>query len=219
MIDAQLLGIALFALAAGAAAFFAPCSYALLPGYVGYYVAATGRDAPPLSGTIARGGSAAIGSLLVFGVLSGVAIVAGSALERALPFLEYGVGIALVVLGSWVLYGGAGAIHVVLPERRSSVIGFGLFGAAYAAASTACVLPLFLAFVFRSLTLAPAETALVLGAYAGGFAALLLSVTVAIAVGHSLGARRLARYNELFVRIAGLLLVLAGFGQLFVAAG
>ena len=209
----------LFALAAGAATFFAPCSYALLPGYVGYYVAATGREAAPISGAVTRGIAAAAGALGTFGLLSAIAIVAGEALERTLPFLEVGVGVALVVLGLWIAYGASSAVHVVLPRRRSSIVGFGVFGAMYALAATAGVLPLFVAFVFRSLTMAPVETALVLGTYAGGFALLLLAVTVAIAVGHGVSTERFVGYSERIVRLGGLVLIAAGVAQLYVAAG
>ncbi|OLZ41137.1 hypothetical protein A6E15_09110 [Natrinema saccharevitans] len=53
-------GTVAFALGAGIAILFSPCAHALLPGYVGYYVVATGDEtAPPLSGTLARGFAAA----------------------------------------------------------------------------------------------------------------------------------------------------------------
>lgn len=214
---AALLGTIGFALGAGVATFFSPCSYALLPGYVGYYVASTGEETAPLGGALSRGGAAAGGAIAVFAVLSAVAIVAGAVLEATLPYLELGVGAGLVFLGVWILYGGSSPVHVLLPERRASVLGFGVIGAMYALAATACVLPLFLAFVFRSLTVPPVETALVLGAYAVGFAALVLSVTVATAVGYNLGAARVTGYTELFVRAAGVVLILSGFGQLYVA--
>lgn len=217
MIGADLLGTMLFALAMGVATFFAPCSYALLPGYVGYYVATTGQENPPLGGALVRGGAAAVGALVAFGGLSAVAITAGAALERVLPFLEYGVGVGLIAVGLWVLSGGSGAVHVMLPRRRASVLGFGIFGAAYSLAATACVLPLFLALVFRSMTMSPLETTLVLGSYAGGFALLVVAVTVAVAVGYDLSVNRVAGYTELFVRLAGVVLVVAGLGQLYVA--
>ncbi|SDQ43771.1 cytochrome c biogenesis protein CcdA [Natronobacterium texcoconense] len=207
----------LFALGSGVATFFAPCSYALLPGYVGYYVAATGQERAPLGGAAVRGGAAAIGALAVFVVLSVLAVVAGEVLERTLPVLEVGVGVALVVLGAWILYAGSGAVHVMLPERRATVSGFTVFGGMYALAATACVLPLFLAVAFQSLTLSTTETALVLGSYAGGFAVLMLSVTVAIAVGHNLGAGRIAPRSDWLIKLAGGVIVLAGFGQLYVA--
>ncbi|ELY88490.1 cytochrome c-type biogenesis protein [Natrinema altunense JCM 12890] len=215
----ELLGTVAFALGAGITTFFSPCAYALLPGYVGYYVAATGDEtAPPLSGTLARGLAAAGGAVGVLGVLSIVAVVAGEAVGQALPLLEYGVGVGLVALGIWVVYGGSGAVHVLLPERRSTVLGFGLFGAMYALAAVACVLPLFLGLAFRSLTMPPLETALVLGTYAVGFGSLTVAITVATAFGYELGAGRIAGSVDRVVRLAGVVLIVAGLGQLYVAA-
>ncbi|WP_254767850.1 cytochrome c biogenesis CcdA family protein [Salinilacihabitans rarus] len=217
MAGGDLLGAMLFALGTGVATFFSPCAYALLPGYVGYYVAATGEETPPLSGTLARGLAAAGGAMAVLGALSLASIVAGEALGRALPYIEYGVGVALIALGAWVLYGGSGAVHVLLPERRSTVAGFGVFGAMYALAATGCVLPLFLALAFRSMTMPPVEAALVLGTYAVGFGALTVAITVATAFGYALGAGRVAGYVDRVIRIAGAVLVAAGVGQLYVA--
>lgn len=219
MVGADLLGTVLFAIGAGAATFFAPCSYALLPGYVGYYVAATGEERAPLAGAASRGLAAAAGAIAVLVALSIVAIVAGAALERALPFLEYGVGIALIALGAWIVRGGTGAVHVLLPKRRATVTGFVAFGAMYALAAVACVLPLFLALALRSLTGSVAEAAIVMGSYAAGFAVLLLSVTVATAVGRELAVGRVTGHAERLVRVAGGVIVLAGVGQLYVAVG
>ncbi|WP_049925042.1 cytochrome c biogenesis CcdA family protein [Halopiger goleimassiliensis] len=218
MVSGELLGTMAFALGVGVATFFSPCAYALLPGYVGYYVAATGEETrPPLSGTLARGIAAAVGAMAVLGVLSIAAIVAGETVERALPLFEYGVGVALIGFGLWVLYGGSGAVHVLLPERRSTVLGFGLFGAMYALAATACVLPVFLGLAFRSLTMPPFEAALVLGTYAAGFGALMVAATVATASGYAISAGRIAEHVDRVIRIAGVVLVLAGIGQLYVA--
>ena len=213
----ELLGAATFAFAMGVTTFFSPCSYALLPGYVGYYVSATGRETPPLSGAVARGVAASVGAVAVLLVLSGVALVAGETLERTLPALEYGVGLALIAAGGWILYVGPGAVHAMLPRRRASVWGFGIFGAMYAIAATACVLPLFLGVALQSVTLPTHEAALVLGSYAGGFAVLMLSVTVATAVGHSVSAGALAGRVDRLVRLGGVVLILAGIGQLYVA--
>ncbi|SDR42330.1 cytochrome c biogenesis protein CcdA [Natronobacterium texcoconense] len=216
MFSGELLGAAAFALAAGIAAFFSPCSYALLPGYVGYYVSATGEEQPPLGGTIVRGLAAAAGAVVVLGVLSVVALLAGETLQGILPALEYGVGIALIAVGGWILYGGPGAVHAVLPKRRSSIWGFAIFGGMYAIAATGCVLPLFLGIVFQSLTLSTAAGAVVLGAYVVGFGVLLLAVTVATAVGYAVSAGRLAGHVDRIVRLGGLVLILAGIGQLYV---
>lgn len=213
----ELLGTMLFALAVGIAAFFAPCSYALLPGYVGYFVAATGDETAPLGGVAVRGLAAAIGAVATLLILSAAALLAGETLARTIPVLEYAVGLALVGLGLWVLWGGTGSVHVLLPERRATIGGFVVFGAMYALAATACVLPLFLALAVRSFTMGGSEALLVFGAFAGGFAALMVSVTVAIGIGYGLSAGRFASHTDRLIRVAGVVIVLAGLGQLFVA--
>lgn len=207
----------LFALAAGMGTFFAPCVYALLPGYVGYYVAQAEGDAPPLAGALTRGIAAAAGALLTFGMLSGIALGAGELLERFLPVLEPLVGLALVVLGVVILWRGTLSFHVALPERRSTVLGFGLFGAIYALAATACVLPFFLAVAVQSLALPVAGTVLVLGAYAGAFATLLLALTVLTALGYDALAGRVTGHVGTLTRVAGGIIVLAGLAQLYIA--
>lgn len=213
----ELYGAAAFALGAGIATFFAPCSYALLPGYVGYYVATTKDESPPMRGVLARGGAAALGVFGTFLVLSAVAIAASEFVERHLPAVEILVGLLLIGLGLAVVTGRTGSFHVALPKRRSTVLGFGLFGALYALAATACVLPLFLSVAFQSLTLSPTETAIVLGSYAGSFGVLMVVATVATAVGHDALTEKIATHTGTLTRIAGVVLVFAGIGQLYVA--
>ncbi|MFA9518281.1 cytochrome c biogenesis CcdA family protein [Halopenitus sp. H-Gu1] len=210
-------GTAAFAVGAGAATFFAPCAYALLPGYVGYYAATIGESRPPLFGVVVRGLAAAIGSLGSFLVLSLVAVVAGDLLERALPSIELLTGVLVALLGVAVLTDRTGSLHVSLPERRSSILGFLGFGAVYALAATACVLPLFLAVAVRSLTFGPAGTVVVLGAYGGSFGMLVLVVTVATGVGYDLFAERVAAHAETVRRVAGIVLMLAGLAQAAIA--
>jgi cytochrome c-type biogenesis protein len=213
----ELYGTAAFALGAGIATFFSPCSYALLPGYVGYYAATTEDERPPLSGVIARGGAAALGVIATFLLLSVVAVLASDLIERLLPAVELLVGVSLIGLGIAVVVGFTGSIHVSLPKRRSSVLGFGLFGALYALAATACVLPLFVAVALQSLTFTTVGTALILGAYAGSVGALIIVATVATGVGHEALVGRVSEHVEILTKLAGGVLVVAGLGQLYLA--
>ena len=210
-------GQATFAFGAGIATFFSPCVVALLPGYVSYYVAAVDGERAPLSGALARGVAASLGALGTFAVLSVVAFAAGTALERALPVIEPLVGVLLIGLGALVLWKGALSVRVALPDRRASVLGFGIFGSVYALAATACVLPLFLSVTVVSLDLAVGGTALVLAAYALGFAVLMLAATVAVAIGQEALLSRFTGHAGTLTRVAGVVLVLAGFAQLYLA--
>ena len=217
--SATLNGTTAFAFGAGVATFFSPCVYALLPGYVSYYVASVDSESAPLSGAVSRGIAASVGALGTFALLSALALVAGEALERALPVLEYFVGGLLVLFGVLVIYKGTLSFTVVLPERQASVVGFALFGAAYALAATACVLPLFLSVSVVSFELSMAGTLLVLGAYAGAFAALMLAATVTTAIGKQALLSRFAGRAGTMTKVAGVVLVIAGVVQLAIAAG
>ncbi|WP_459877334.1 cytochrome c biogenesis CcdA family protein [Halorubrum gandharaense] len=210
-----LLGPSGFAAGVGVAAFFSPCAYALLPGYVGYYVSATGDEQPSIAGVLTRGGAAVVGAVLTFAAIAGVAVAAGDRLQAGLPFLEAGVGIMLVILGVLTLTGFEIGSTVRLPQRRTGVVGFGAFGAMYALAAAGCVSPLVIAVAVQSFALPPVGTLAMFAALAGTFAALLISTTVLIALGYGAGVKRLAGYSRSLTWIAGVVLVVAGGVQIW----
>ncbi|MDR5673958.1 Cytochrome c biogenesis protein [Halalkaliarchaeum sp. AArc-CO] len=204
---------------AGVATFFSPCAYALLPGYVGFYVSATGDRGPTLSGAAIRGLAAAAGAVGVVLGLGVLAAAAGDVVRSSLPFLEVGVGIALIGFGLITLLRVGRGWHVRLPGRRASVPGFALFGGLYAAAAAGCVAPVFFGVVVQSLAFPATGTIAVFLTYAVSLGLLLTSATVAIAVGSGFGFERLGDRPELLQRFAGVVLVVAGVGQLYVAYG
>lgn len=71
MISETLVTTVSFALTAGIATFFSPCAYPLLPGYVGFYVNATDDDSASVTGAGVRGVAAALGVLATFALLGG----------------------------------------------------------------------------------------------------------------------------------------------------
>lgn len=225
MIGPETVGATTLALGAAVATFFSPCAYALLPGYVGYYVSSardeeaadegTPREAP-LAGALIRGLAASLGVISVFATLTAAVLFVGRSVEPVLGLFEPLVGVGLLVLGGAVLVDYSPDIHLRLPERRSSVLGFAVFGAGYAIASAGCVAPLFLAIVLKATTFPPASTVVVLGAYAVGFGGLLVGATVAIAVGRDALLDRLGRYRGAVDTAAGVALVAAGGWQLAV---
>lgn len=206
-----------FAFGVGIATFFSPCVFALLPGYVSFYVASVERESAPLSGALARGVAASLGAVGTFLVLSGVAVSATEVFETVLPVLEPLVGIGLILLGVLVIWKGVLTLSIELPSRRASVLGFGMFGAVYALAATACVLPLFLSVAFLSFGLSLAGTAFVFGAFITGFAIFMLAATVAVAIGQEAFLERFRSRSQLLTRAAGVVLVAAGLLELYIA--
>ncbi|MFD1647964.1 cytochrome c biogenesis protein CcdA [Haloarchaeobius litoreus] len=205
-----------FAAGAGLATFLSPCALPLVPGYVGFYASAA-DDGGNTAGIVTRGFAAAAGLLVTLGTLAGLAILVGRPVALVLPVLEPVVGVALVVFGVLLLTERGPAPTVALPERGANSSGFALFGAGYAGASAACVLPVFLAVVVQAVSLSLPRVAAVVSVYALGAALPLLAVTVAVGLGLDVATARLAALGDRLERLAGVVLVLAGAGQVVVA--
>jgi cytochrome c-type biogenesis protein len=206
-----------FAITAGVATFFSPCSYPLLPGYVGFYLNQSNANEASLGGAGTRGIVAGIGVLATFGALTGATLLVGQSTLSNITIFEALVGGLLVLFGVLVLTGKAPSVSVPLPKRRSSVLGFGVFGAGYALASAGCVAPIFLAVMTRSASLPTETAAVVLTAYAGTVAALMVSVTVATGMGLLSNPERFTAYSGQLKRLAGVVMILAGLGQLYLS--
>jgi cytochrome c-type biogenesis protein len=205
------------AFSAGVFSFFAPCAFPLLPGYVGYYVASVDSDVS-LGGAVARGGAAGAGAAVVFAGIALVVVTIGRSVLNQLKYLEPMVGLLLIALGILLAIDRMPTLHVQLPGRRASVLGFGLFGAGYAIAAAGCFAPVFVAVLLEAMTLSAAGSAITIGAFAFGMAGLLLAATVAIAIGHDVGAGTIPRYTDRVKPVAGLVIVAAGLYQLHEAA-
>lgn len=212
MTDASLAGAVAFAAGTGLATFFAPCAFPLLPGYVGYYVAESDSDTAVVAAAVA----AAIGAVAAIAAVAGLVLAVGQPFKAALPVLEPVIGLGLVVFGALVVAGRGPQLHVALPERPTSVLGFGAFGAVYAVAAAGCVVPLFVGVVAQALVLPAAGATAVLGVYAAGVAAPLVGVTLLAGAGVD-AWRDLGAYAGWMETLAGVVMVLAGLGQLYLS--
>jgi cytochrome c-type biogenesis protein len=208
--DAAFAGTLTFALSAGVATFFAPCAYPLLPGYVGYYLS---REEADLGGALVRGGAATAGALAVLAAVGWVLVSLGTRFVSNLAFLEPVVGVGLVALGLVVLSGRGPSVHLLLPEHRSSVPGFALFGGVYAIAAAGCVVPIVFGVVTQALTLPTGQAAAVVGVYAGSVSLPLLGITLLSAVGSD-ALRGLSHHVGSIQRIAALVMIVAGVAQI-----
>ncbi|AFK18963.1 cytochrome C biogenesis protein [Haloferax mediterranei ATCC 33500] len=214
-LDPAFAGTLVFAASAGVATFFAPCAFPLLPGYVGYYLS---RDEAGLGGAVTRGSVASLAALVVLGALGGALGFIGTRITSQITLLEPVIGAALVVFGLLMFTGRAPSLHVVLPEYRASVAGFGIFGAVYGLAAAGCVIPIFLGVVTQSLALPPAQAAISLGAYAAAAALPLAIVTVLAALSGGL-IRSFSGYVGSVQKVAAGVMILAGAWQIWLSLG
>ncbi|ELZ39079.1 ISH9-type transposase ISHwa3 [Halorubrum saccharovorum DSM 1137] len=114
-----------------------------LPGYVGFYVNSTDTESASVTGAGIRGVVAALGVLATFALLGGATAWVGHETLSDITIFETLVGGLLIIFGLLVAFDRAPSLSVSLPKRRSSVLGFGLFGAGYALAGAGCVAPVF----------------------------------------------------------------------------
>jgi cytochrome c biogenesis protein CcdA len=152
-----------YALVAGMVAVFNPCGFALLPGYLGYYLG----DRQNVRGWRRAGRAIAVSATLsasfallfaLAGILTGLA---AAALAAALPWVGAAVGAGLVLLAG-LLAAGRDISFPVAPRlaqrlqpaaRERNLGGYAAYGLAYGLASLGCTLPVFLGVVGTSLQL------------------------------------------------------------------
>ncbi len=211
--SATFTGALVFAVTGGIATFFAPCAFPLLPGYVGYFLH---HEDTRRTGVVFPAVLAATSALTVLGGIGVVGFTLGRTVLQHLPLLEPIVGIALIAFGVLLLSGHAPELRIQLPERSGSVLGFGLFGAAYAAAAAGCVVPVLLGVLTQALAFPPLQAAIIFGAYALAVALPLVGMTLLATVGTDVW-RQLGHFTEHFQTIAAVAMILAGIGQLYLS--
>ncbi len=209
-----------FAFTAGLFATVNPCGWAMLPSFVSYYLGSReeGYEQKSLASRAVEGLYLGLlvtaGFLAVFGT-AGVTLSAGlRVIVKVMPFAALAVGVALALLGLWLLAGRS--LPFSLPVRQVDVRARNpksvfLFGVAYAFASLSCTLPVFLAVVGASLTTAGfAGSATMFFSYAAGMATVLMSVALGAALLKGAVAQWFRKLLPYMHRLGAGLLVLAG---------
>lgn len=207
------IGAFAFAVGGGLTTFFAPCAFPLLPGYIGYFL--SHNDTDRSTGVVVPAVFAAGSALVALAAIGGIGIALGRAVLEHLPLLEPLVGAGLVVLGGFMLVGSPD-VRISLPERPESVLGFGLFGAGYAAAAAGCVVPILLGVLTQALTFPPAQAGIIFGGYALAVSLPLMGVTLLAAAGSDVW-HHTGRYIDQIQTVAAGIMILAGIGQLYLS--
>ncbi|MDP8958895.1 MAG: cytochrome c biogenesis protein CcdA [Actinomycetota bacterium] len=210
MIDAPLA----LSFAAGLVSTVNPCGFAMLPAYLSYFLGLDQPDEPRGRTTVGRalviGSVVSAGFLAVFGVVGILVTLGLGRVITLVPWAALLIGAGLVLLGLAMLAG-------YQPVARLPKLGGGarsgvfVFGVAYAVASLSCTLPVFLTVVAGTITrldfLSGLATFLVYGL---GMSLVLMSVTLALALGKRSLVGWLRRSAPYVNRLAGIILVVAG---------
>jgi len=216
-VDAPLL----LALTAGMLGAVNPCGFALLPAYLSVLVAADDVRPDGTRATAAAVGRAlrctaalTAGYVLVFGAFGLVLAPLASWLQPRLPWLTVALGLALALLGGWLVAGRSLpslAARVRAPALTGTAASMVLFGMAYAVASLGCAVGPFLAIVVSSLRAGSIVPGLALFlAYAAGMGLVIGVVALAVALVRVSALARLRRAASLVPRLGGAVLLITG---------
>ena len=206
------------AFAAGMVATVNPCGFAMLPAYLSYFMgidegAERSRTAS-IRSALTIGAIVSLGFLVVFGI-AGLLITSGfRSIIDWIPWLALIIGFGVVALGVALLRGfdiNVGLFKAKRGRKSRDVRSVFTFGVSYAVASLSCTLPVFLTVVAGQVT----QTNLISGlitflVYGAGMALVLVSLTVAVALGKSSIVGRFRRAMQQVNTISGVILVVAG---------
>jgi len=231
-------GLIAYAFTAGMVATVNPCGFAMLPAYISYYLA-TGEGNPDslprtwgadvaqsiafarqesirvrLLRALLVGATLTSGFVILFGLAGTLVSLGASAILAAMPWIGLLIGMALVLLGGWLLLGHRLALPglVQLPVRRERTLrSVFVFGLAYGLASLSCTLPVFLVVVGSAFTSREVGAGLAqFLAYGLGMGVILTALTLSVALFKGVLVRYLQRLVPYVERAGAVLLLGAG---------
>lgn len=212
MIDYALVSLSFFA---GIGIFFSPCGVALLPAYVGFLFGQREEGKSKLKRVLKGlkiGGVVSAGILTVF-LSAGILIsMFGNFLAPYAFWFGTGTGIALIILGIFMLLGKVVLIDLKhrLPAGNNAVM-FYIFGTGYAIGGIGCTLPAFLLVAFAALSGGSFTGGIInFFAFSLGTISLMLGVTTATAVSKSFVEKWIVSKMILVHKLSAVVVLAAG---------
>lgn len=220
------LTLAALGFVAGIGAFFAPCAFALFPGYISYYLASTGTGRETPSRSLGLGLTCAAGSVLFFALTGAAITLVGGAVSPYLIAAKPVIALAVVLLGlvlvADVRFPSVGVPLGAAVRRLPPVAGLFLYGFGYALASTGCTLPLYVSIIVLPLTSGFSGAALLtFASFAVAMALMMLLTSLLVGLAKTRLLGRIQASTARIRRTSGAVLILAGLylGYYYIRAG
>ena len=200
-------GIA-FAFTAGLLSIFSPCGYALLPGYISYYLGSDFSVVKAVTGGLV----CTLGLMTLYSLIGLLASGLGVVLSSVIPTLSLVAGLLMIVMGAATL------LHVNLPfiqvgaspSRRQGLVGLYLFGLVYGVAGVGCSAPVFISVFFYALSGGVLNGVLTFLVYGLGMGLPLIVTSILVARAKEVMIGRISKATERFQRLSGVVLVAVG---------
>lgn len=209
-----------FSFIAGLVAFFAPCSFAILPGYITYYISKhsiedKGRKLIKniLQGFI-FGLIASIGFFTVFGLAGFGVIAIGQFIKQFIPWIAIVTGIILIFVGVFMFFGKE-LLFFKAPKikfiDKNEKAGIYLFGIVYAIGSLGCVFPIFLSIVIQGIAADSfLDGAYTILTYVLGMSIIMITITTLTFATKYLILKKIEKILPYVKKLSAIVLVFAG---------
>ena len=213
-----------YAFGAGMVTTVSPCGIAMLPAYVSLYLGAkeegfwTKSSLQRGTRALTMSGVVTLGFVVFFGIMGAILSLGGQFLLTYIPWMAVIIGVALILLGIYLLVGGH--FYTSLPARLAGrlgkkgdlgIKGFLIFGIAYGIAALSCTLPIFLVVVGSALATKGFTSGLLqFVSFALGMGFVIAIVTIGSTLFKETVNRWLHYLVPAVARFSGLLLIFAG---------
>lgn len=204
-----------FSFLAGAVSFFAPCAFALLPGYVAFYL---GYKEEKRIHPAKLGAMASLGIITFFILLSLIISIVGIRIAQYLYYIVPAIGFILIVLG-FLLFAGYSfktnliqrSLDTLKSKETRSLRNIYLYGFGYGVVSIGCTLPLLFAMIIIPMTTGKIFTVFSsLLVYSIAMSVLMTFVTYLVAWSENNLINKMIKSTGNIKRLSGLALIVIG---------
>lgn len=214
-----------FSFIAGLVAFFAPCSFAILPGYITYYISKHSiedkkrRLIKNIIQGFVFGLIASIGFFTVFGFAGFGVIAIGQFIKQFIPWIAVATGIILIIVGILMFFGKE-FLFFQAPNikfiNQNEKAGIYLFGIVYAIGSLGCVFPIFLSIVIQGIASNSfIDGAYTILAYILGMSIIMIAITTLTFATKYLILKKLEKILPYMKKLSAVVLVFAGIYMIY----
>lgn len=214
-----------FSFVAGLVAFFAPCSFVILPGYISYYISKYLKNdrikslpKNALQGFV-FGIIASAGFFTVFGAAGFGVIAIGQFVKHFIPLVAIITGIILIIIGILMLFN-KNILFFQAPKinfiKQNEKLGIYLFGIVYAVGSLGCVFPIFLSIVLQGIAYKSfLDGVYTILAYILGMSIIMTVLTTLTFTTKYAVFKKLEKILPYIKRISTILLIIAGIYMIY----
>lgn len=194
---------------AGVFVLFSPCGYALIPGYVSYYLGSEVTVPRALKGGIAS----TLGLVSIFAAIGLGSSVIGDLIKPYITLFTVFSAIILIILGVLILADislPSAYLQIISSERRG-LPGFFIFGIAYGLAAAGCTAPIFFSIILFAFISSGAFNGLVTFLlYALGVGLPLIITSILVATAKRPLISRIRNLTPKLYKLSGVVLILVG---------